>query len=115
MYFVIIFCSCECYQNKGAKIGKSFKREREMYFVITFITVKLTQCFFRTFHFEVNNILTLIQNVYLTRFDFEVNNILGLCCVCGFFGFFFLPPASCMPNIVSFSGLFILDFPFSFL
>ena len=53
-----------------------------MYFVITFITVNV---FFRTFHFEVNNILTLIQNVYLTRFDFEVNNLLGLCCVCGFF------------------------------
>ena len=109
MYFVIIFCSCECYQNKGAKIGKSFKGEREMYFVITFITVNV---FFRTFHFEVNNILTLIQNVYLTRFDFEVNNLLGLCCVCVFFC---LPPVSCMPNIVSFSGLSILDFPFSFL
>ena len=60
-----------------------------MYFVITFITVKLTQCFFRTFHFEVYNILTLILNVYLTRFHFEVNNILGLCCVCGFFCCFF--------------------------
>jgi hypothetical protein len=48
------------------------------------------QCFFRTFHFEVNNILTLIQNVYLTRFDFEVDILLGLCCVCVFFCFFFV-------------------------
>jgi len=109
MYFVIIFCSCECYQNKRAKIGKSFKGEREMYFVITFITVNVF------FALSTNNILTLIQNVYLTRFDFEVNNILCLCCVCVSFWFFLSSSCVLQPNIVSFSGLSILDFPFSFL